>query len=443
MEFDVFFSISQTPVDGACPDEAGMFRNFLEQVEAADRLGYGVAWVAESHLSSEVQKRNRQPVVPHWQGEVGLNCDILQLAQAVFRRTRRIEVGSAVMNILCNGGPVAHAERIAFFLALHGLDPAERRRLHVGFSAGRFDFMNRAYGIEPRTATERALPHGLWKGKVFDEAAEVFARLLAGETLSSDQVPARSVARADFRSDADWEKALAAAKAEGVVRSRSPAQPQNARKPQKADSVGSASSVVPQEAAEIVLPKRFVFEELKLVPQEFRRDLLQLVVGSHDPAVHALVNRFLPAHVANLSITPAPVIDATHQRMSKAFHPAGGAWKRSYMPRTVLVFLNEEPGLTPAQRTAAANAEARKALAAYWTALDGTLDPKKTGEASDNAVIGTADEVAEQLRARYHPDDRLMLWFDFFNHDSARVVRNMEAFMRKVAPQLRGKEVAA
>jgi hypothetical protein len=38
-----------------------------------------------------------------------------------------------------------------------------------------------------------------------------------------------------------------------------------------------------------------------------------------------------------------------------------------------------------------------------------------------------------------------MLWFDFFNHDSARVVRNMTAFTEKVAPQLpaRPKAVAA
>ena len=35
---------------------------------------------------------------------------------------------------------------------------AERRRIHVGFSAGRFDFMNRAYGVLPRTATEKAMP---------------------------------------------------------------------------------------------------------------------------------------------------------------------------------------------------------------------------------------------------------------------------------------------
>ena len=36
MHFDIFFSISQTPVDGYMPTEAEMFRNFFEQVEAAD-----------------------------------------------------------------------------------------------------------------------------------------------------------------------------------------------------------------------------------------------------------------------------------------------------------------------------------------------------------------------------------------------------------------------
>src|SRR5688572_3191378 len=98
MRFDIFFSISQTPVDGAVPDERGMFANFFHQVEAADRLGFGVAWLAESHLSSEVQKDNRQPVIPHWRGEVGLNCDMLQSAHAIFRRTgpnRRDRLASA------------------------------------------------------------------------------------------------------------------------------------------------------------------------------------------------------------------------------------------------------------------------------------------------------------------------------------------------------------
>jgi hypothetical protein len=31
-----------------------------------------------------------------------------------------------------------------------------------------------------------------------------------------------------------------------------------------------------------------------------------------------------------------------------------------------------------------------------------------------------------------------MCWFDFFNHDSERVKRNMTAFMTKVAPRVNG-----
>lgn len=411
MEFDVFFSISQTPVRGETPDEATMFRNWLEQVGAADRLGYGVAWLAESHLSSEVQKRNRHPVVPHWEGEVGLNCDMLQSAHQVFRRTGRIEVGSAVMNILQGGGPIAHAERIAFFAALHGLESDETRRIHVGFSAGRFDYMNRAHGYVPRDDLERAVPYPFLKGKWFHEATEVFCRLLAGETLQSDDVPHRTITEAECRTPEDWERIREAGAAAGALEDR-------------------------DGTPHVVLPKRFVFEELKVVPQDWRRELVQLVAGSHDPAIAQLANRYLPCQVANLSITPPEVIEATHERMQKTYHADGGPWKRSMMPRTVMVFLNEEPGLTPAERTAAAQAEAREALAAYWNALTGTIDPAKVDNAADNAVIGNAEDVAAQISERYHPDDRLMLWFDFFNHDSARVVRNMEAFRERVVPRL-------
>jgi alkanesulfonate monooxygenase SsuD/methylene tetrahydromethanopterin reductase-like flavin-dependent oxidoreductase (luciferase family) len=72
-------------------------------------------------------------------------------------------------------------------------------------------------------------------------------------------------------------------------------------------------------------------------------------------------------------------------------------------------------------------------MTAYWNALEGTIDPQKVESAADNALIGDAEEVAAQI-ARFHPDDRLMLWFDFFQHDSARVVRNMTAFMERVRP---------
>jgi alkanesulfonate monooxygenase SsuD/methylene tetrahydromethanopterin reductase-like flavin-dependent oxidoreductase (luciferase family) len=120
--------------------------------------------------------------------------------------------------------------------------------------------------------------------------------------------------------------------------------------------------------------------------------------------------------------------------MKETYHPSGGDWQRSFMPRTTFVFLNEEEGLTPEERNQAADNEARKALTQYWKALQGTLDPKRLEQAANNALIGNADQIAQQIRERFHPEDRLMLWFDFFNHDNARVKRNMSAFKERVMP---------
>lgn len=403
MHYDIFFSISQTPVDGHTPTEAEMFRNFFAQVEAADSLGFATAWIAESHLSSEVQKTHQKPVIPHWQGEVGLNVDFLQLATRVFARTERIECGSAIMNILCMGGPIAAAERVASFAMQHGLNAEERRRIHVGFAAGRFDFMNRANGVVPRNAVEAAAGRA-WKGRVFAEAAEIFVRLVEGETLSSgDVAPPAPFTRADFRSDEDWARVQQAAGG---------------------------------EPEEVPLERFWNFEALKIIPQDWRRELVQLVIGSHDPKQQEVVNQWAPVQVFNLSITRPDVIDDTHRRLTAAYHPRGGAWHRAYMPRTVFVFLNEQDGLSPDERRAAAKREADAALGAYWTALEGTLDPSKVSRAANNALIGNADDIAAGIVERFHPDDRLMLWFDFFNHDSDRVVQNMTRFMERVAPRV-------
>ena len=403
MEFDVFFSISQTPIGGVTPSEREMFQNFFQEVEAADALGYGTAWVAQSHLSTEIQKQHDRPVVPHWQGEIGLNTDILQLATKVFERTKTIQIGSAVSNIVCNGGPIAHAERIAAFCSLHGMDPDERRRINIGFSAGRFQFMNRAYGIKPRNAVEEAAWPAL-RGQVFAETCEVFLRLLRGDVLAGSDVRETILTRDNFRSDEDWDKVRGAAGELGAGR--------------------------------IKIDRRWDFDVLQIVPRDWRRDLLELVIGSHDPGLQIDVNQYMPVKVFNLSITQPEIIAATHARMTESFHSDGGAWQRRNMPRTVMVFLNEQDGLSPSQRTAAAKEEATAALGAYWTALEGTLDPAKVARAANNAVIGNAQDVAAQIRDRFHPEDRLMLWFDFFNHDADRVIANMTHFKELVVPLL-------
>jgi alkanesulfonate monooxygenase SsuD/methylene tetrahydromethanopterin reductase-like flavin-dependent oxidoreductase (luciferase family) len=393
MEFDIFFSICQTEVHGYLPSERVMLENFFEQIELADRLGFGTAWVAESHLSTEVQKTNPGAVIPHFVGEIGLNTDILQLAHRVLARTKRIGIGSAILNILCNGGPIAHAERIRTFLALHGLDPAEQRLLTIGFASGRFPFINVPYGIVPRDPVEAAA----WpvvKNKIFEEATEIFLRLLKGETLSDAMIARRALRRPDFRSDADWQR---------------------------------VQEAYGQSVDEIPLAPRWRFPNLKIVPQESRMDLLRLSIGSHDPATQIFANTILPVGVFNLSITPGDEIEKTNERMATHYHPAGGGWHRRLMPRTVLVFINDDP--------AAAREEARDALSNYWRALEGTLDEEKVRRATNNALVGDAPAILEQMQQRFHPEDRLMLWFDFNNHDSKRVMKNMDDFMTRVAPR--------
>ena len=409
VQFDIFFSISQTPdTTGYIPSENEMFSNFLDQVELADELGFGVGWVAQAHLSTEIQKRNTKPVVPHYPGEVGLCTDFFQIAQKMFSRTKRMDVGSAVLSILASGGPIAIAERVGSFIALHGMMEEENRRLHIGFSAGRFEFMARPYGIVPRNEIEEVAWPAL-RGQIFTEASEIFLRLLSGEVISSEMIRDTILTRDNFRSDEDWEKV------------------------QLASMKHNDSNDLPEL---IEIPHRYDFEEIKTIPQEWRRELLNLVVGSHDPKLQIEVNKWRPVQVFNLSITPAHVIDATHERMRQYYHQDGGEWNRSMMPRTIMVFINNEEGLTSEEQSLAAKKEAKAALTTYWSALEGTIDPAKVERASDNAVIGNVEEVVEQISQRFDSDDRLMCWFDFFNHDSERVKRDMTAFMEKVVPNI-------
>ena len=408
MDFDIFLSISQTPVDGVTPDENTMYTNFFEQLESADKLGFGTAWVAQAHLSTEVQKNNKQPVVPHWQGEVGLCTDFFQLAHLMFSRTKNIHVGSAVMSLLTHGGPVGIAERVGAFLALHGLDENEKRKLRIGFSAGRFEFMARPYGIVPRDIVEEAAWPAL-RGQIFAEASEIFLKLLNGEIVNSKDIRKTILTRSNFRSDEDWIKVQ-----EAIM---------------KRDSLTNAPD-------EIHIPNRYVFEDVKNIPQSWNRELLDLILGSHDASLQKEVNKIRPVKVFNLSITPPEVIEATHDRMVKHYNSKGGNWKRNYMPRTLMIFVNDEPNLSDVERTEAAKQEAKNSLSSYWGALEGTIDPNKVSKAADNSVIGNVEEVAQQIVERFHPDDCIMTWFDFFNHDSPRVVRNMEAFMNKVVPRV-------
>jgi len=406
MKFDLFLSICQTEVDGHTPTEKQMFQNFFDQAKYADQLGFGTAWVAETHLSCQVQKENPGAVIPHFKGEIGLNTDILQVAHLIFAQTKRINVGSAIRNIICNGGPIAHAEAVRTFLTLNSLQNSSHRKLELGFAAGRFPFSNTPYGMTPKTAIEE-LAWDVVKNKYFAQAVEIFLRFLKGEKFSSREVSPQFLKASDFRDPAQW---------------------------QKVQDLDQKTSGHTRE--QIPLDCHWKFDKVGVIPFEAPLENLRLTIGSHDPEVQIAANRILPVGVFNLSITPEKVIEETHQRMREHFHPAGGLWERELMPRTVLLFLDDTPGISEAERSHRAKEQAKKAWENYCGAMEKTLDPAKVESAVSNTIAGSPNEVIEQIRAKYHADDRLMLWFDFNNHDNEAVKASMRTFMEKVAPRL-------
>jgi alkanesulfonate monooxygenase SsuD/methylene tetrahydromethanopterin reductase-like flavin-dependent oxidoreductase (luciferase family) len=413
MKYDIFFSICQTEVDGYLPNERTMWENFFDQVRCADTLGFGTAWLAETHLSCQVQKENPGAVIPHFKGEIGLNTDILQLAHLIFQQTKNLNVGSAIRNILCNGGPVAHAEAVKTFLSLHALRPNEKRVLELGFAAGRFPFSYHAYGIKARDPVDEAAWEVV-KNKVFQEATLIMLRLLRGDHFASKDIGPLYLRREDFRDQATWDKVYKLAK-------------EDSRR-WDGGKIGQAEQI-------LHLPF-FVFDKVGVIPFEAPLELLRLTIGSHDPTTQRMANEILPTGVFNLSITPAEVIEETHCRMRKEFHSDGGAWTRAHMPRTALIFVDATEGLSPQQQSARAREQSRKAWQSYWVAMEKTLDPKKVESAVENSIAGNPEEVAQAIVKKYHPEDRLMLWFDFNNHDNEQIKKSMRVFMEKIKPRV-------
>ncbi len=406
MKFDIFLSICQNEVKGFMPSERQMFENFFSQVKLADSLNFGTAWVAETHLSCQVQKQNPMAVIPDFSGEIGLNTDVLQLAHLVFSQTRRLNIGSAIRNILCNGGPLAHAEGVKTFLSLHSLHHSEDRKLELGFASGRFPFSTHPYGMRPRNRTEQ-LAWPVLKNRIFLQATEIFLRFLRGEVLSTEDIRPIELHKALFPGSEDWEKVCDIYKKENSVTG---------------------------EVARIKIPSLWEFEKVGVIPLDTPLEYLRLTIGAHWTEAHQVANLYMPCGVFNLSITPPEVIEATHRKMKEIYHKQGGPWHRSLMPRTALVFLSDDPKKSVEENNETAKAKALDANQTYWKAIQGTIDPVKLAQAVDNALVGHPETIVNQIKERFHPEDRLMLWFDFNNHNNEDVCVSMERFMEKVAP---------
>lgn len=394
MIFDLFHSVSDPQVGGKKIGARQAYQQFLSQAVLAESLGMDTLWLAESHFSSEIQKRTSVATIPNFHGEVGLNCDSFQWFHEIAKRTHRIGLGTGIHNIVGgSGGPLASADRVntLHFLNNHIWD--RPRELRIGVAAGRFPYQNTPFGLVPRNEIERDLWPVL-RRFAFIEALEIFLRLLSGETLSSEKVEPLYLEEAHLTPD------LAAMK----TKYRFP----------------------------LPVPRRWVFEWMKLVPEIKTREHLHIVLGSADPLALNVGLKYWDLDLFNLSFTPPAEIEKLHQNMERRAVEAKRTWRRDRLPRTVLVFVDPN--------ASRAKALADQVLDSYIEAMRGTAAVPDKKVLWERALVGDAVQVREQLSPdnprRFHCDDRLMLWFEFNQLEGAQVEAQMRYFFEEVVGKL-------
>lgn len=395
MIFDLFHSLSDPLIAHKAMGPKRVFQQFLEQVQLAESMGMDTVWLAESHFSSETQKRGSAATIPHFFGEVGLNADTFQLFSLIVSRTKKISLGSAIHNIVGgSGGPIASADRVNTLNFIN--QNFWGRTLRLGVSSGRFPYQNLPFGILPRNETEVEF-WPLIRRFVFLEALEIFLRLINGETLNSDQVSRYTINERDLEPLPQGPTRL-------KLRYKFP----------------------------LPVHCRWKFEALTLVPAAEVDESLKIVLGSSDPWALDVASRYFDVDLFNLSFTHPDEIEKLHHKMFDLCGGRGRIWRRGRLPRTVLVFID------PVRKRA--HELANHVIDGYIEAMRGTVHVPDKRVLLERALVGDAPEIIGQLNAGgtrgFDPDDRLMLWFEFFQQDGETIAQRMRYFFDKVVPRV-------
>ena len=148
LRFGIFSVVDHYPAE--LPRTSGQFfGELLEQVEAAEQLGFDSFWVAEHHF----HEYGAIPSPPIW-------------LAAAAQRTKRIRLGSAVV-VLPFRNPLQVAEDYAMVDVLSG------GRLNLGVGSGYLRHEFEGFGVRVEDKRER-----------FDEALDVVLRAWTGERFS-------------------------------------------------------------------------------------------------------------------------------------------------------------------------------------------------------------------------------------------------------------------
>jgi alkanesulfonate monooxygenase SsuD/methylene tetrahydromethanopterin reductase-like flavin-dependent oxidoreductase (luciferase family) len=379
MIFDLFHSLSDPKINQMSLGPDKVFSAFIDQAKLAEELGADTVWAAESHFSSETQKKTSFGTIPYFEGEVGINCDSFQMGHWLLSRTNKINYGVAIHNIVGgSGGPIASADRVNSLHFYNSMAFGGKRNIRIGVAAGRFPYQNNPFQIIPRNHLEKEMWNEI-KPYIFFEALEIFLRLLRGEELGSENVTQWKVEHKNYE-----------------------------------------------------IEKRWLFEPLKLVPVVANKSNLEIILGSHDPKALEHGLRFWDLSLFNLSFTSPEQIESLQQKMGKHAAQSGRLWNRGRLPRTVMVFIDK-------QRNRAYDL-ASQVLDNYIEAMRGTAMVPDKEVLLSRALVGDPSEIREQIgpggSRSFHPEDRLMLWFEFNQLDNQEILRQMKLFWEEVAPKI-------
>ncbi len=147
MQFGLMYLFSEF---GDTP-QARVFGEFLDEVEAAEELGFDSVWIPEHHFSV-----------------YGMLGDTLTLAAAIAQRTKRIKIGTAVILL-----PLQHPVRIAEQAAL--VDVLSEGRLLLGLGRAYQPSEFAGFGIDPSESRDR-----------FAEALEILIKCFTEEAVTHD-----------------------------------------------------------------------------------------------------------------------------------------------------------------------------------------------------------------------------------------------------------------
>src|SRR5437588_5629704 len=110
MRFGIFYE-HQLPRPWSERSEADLYRDALEQIELADRLGFDYVWEVEHHFLEEYSHSSAPEV----------------FLAAAAARTNRIRLGHGIVNVM---PPVNHPARVAERIAT--LDLVSQGRVELG-----------------------------------------------------------------------------------------------------------------------------------------------------------------------------------------------------------------------------------------------------------------------------------------------------------------------